>query len=110
MEQKLLAFVSRRTAWIVLAACAAFWLALGLGVLEAPLGTPPTLMFLWMYCSLMIALGSALVAVAAVAALLVMNRYSGSDGAADGTGPDVPEDAGRSRRLYLLLRRELKKQ
>ena len=109
MEQKLLAFVSRRTAWIVLAACAAFWLALGLGILEAPLGTPPTVMFLWMYCSLMIALGSALVAVAAVAAL-VLTRSSDHEGAANGTGPAVPEDTGRSRRLYLLLRRELKKQ
>ncbi|MCC9173969.1 hypothetical protein [Arthrobacter sp. zg-Y179] len=56
MEQKLLALVRRRTAWIVLAACAAYWLALVAGFLEAPLGTPPTLMFLWMYCSLMIAL------------------------------------------------------
>ena len=107
--QKLLTLVSRRTAWIVLAACAAFWLALGTGFLQAPLGTPPTLMFLWMYCSLMIALGSVPVAAAAVAAL-VLHRSADHDGAANGTGPAVPEDTGRSRRLYLLLRRELKKQ
>ncbi|MCC3300832.1 hypothetical protein [Arthrobacter sp. zg-Y895] len=109
MEQKLLALVRRRTAWIVLAACAAYWLALWAGFLEAPLGTPPTLMFLWMYCTLMIALGSAPVAAAAVAALF-LHRSAARAGAANGAGAAVPEDAGRSRRLYLLLHPELKKQ
>ena len=78
MEQKLLAFVSRRTAWILLGACIAFWVVSAAGFLEAPLGTPPTLMFLWMYCSLMIALGSAPVAAAAVVALAaVVYRVTG---------------------------------
>ncbi|MCQ1946224.1 MULTISPECIES: hypothetical protein [unclassified Arthrobacter] len=109
MEQKLLTLLSRRTAWILLAVCAAFWLVLATGFLEAPLGTPPTLMFLWMYCSLMLALGSVPVAAAAVAAL-VLHRSVDRAGAANGAGPAVPEDADRSRRLYLLLHRELKKQ
>ncbi|MCC9205795.1 hypothetical protein [Arthrobacter sp. zg-Y769] len=109
MEQKLLTLLSRRTAWILLAACAAFWLVLAIGFLEAPLGTPPTLMFLWMYCSIMIALGSAPVAAAAVAAL-VLHRSEGGRGAPAETRPDAPADTGRSRRLYLLLRQELKKQ
>ncbi|MCQ1948606.1 hypothetical protein NNX28_01520 [Arthrobacter sp. zg-Y859] len=109
MEQKLLALVRRRTAWIVLAACAAYWLVLAAGFLEAPLGTPPTLMFLWMYCSVMIALGSAPVAVAAVAAL-VLHHSADRAGAVNGAGPAAPKDKGYSRRLYLLLHRELKKQ
>lgn len=88
MEQKLLALVSRRTAWILLAACLAFWLVSAVGLLEAPLGTPATMMFLWMYCNLMIALASTLVAAAAVA-VLVLHRNAGRAGAGTGPGGDA---------------------
>lgn len=93
MEQKLLALVSRRTAWLLLAGCVAFWVLLAVGLLEAPLGTPPTLMFLWMYFALMFALASTLLAAAAVAALVLHRSGSRPDG--DGgtdTGADVVPD------------------
>ena len=99
MEQKLLSLVSRRTAWLLLAGCVAFWVVLALGLLEAPLGTPATLMFLWMYCALMGALVSTLLAAAAVAAL-VLHRSArrvpdgGTDADADGAPPAEPDDSG----------------
>ncbi|MCC3294409.1 hypothetical protein LJ756_07200 [Arthrobacter sp. zg-Y411] len=88
MEQKILSFVSPRTAWIVLAGCVAFWLASAADLLEAPPGTPPTMTFLWLYANLMLALASTLVAVGAVAVLVLHRR------AAAGNQPavDIPAD------------------
>ncbi|UWX97050.1 hypothetical protein N2K95_15715 [Arthrobacter zhaoxinii] len=111
MEQTLLSLLSRRTAWILLAACTVFWLVLAAGFLEAPMGTPPTLMFLWMYSSLMIALASAPVAAAAVAALVLHRAEDRAEpGETDAAGAAAPEQPHESRSLYLLLQRQFKKQ
>ncbi|MDM7991224.1 hypothetical protein [Arthrobacter sp. zg-Y877] len=110
----MLTFVSRRTAWLVLAGCTAFWVVLIAGLLEAPLGTPPTLMFLWMYASLMVALASTLVAAAAVAALLLHRRAPAAGKpqppAPTDPGPQQPAEPNGPRDLYLLLRGQFKEQ
>lgn len=84
MEHKLLAFVSRRTAWIVLGSCVAFWLLLAVGVLELPVNAPPAMTFLWMYFSLLVALASTVAAAAAVA-ILVLHGVSTRAAAEDNT-------------------------
>ncbi|WP_146359968.1 hypothetical protein [Arthrobacter yangruifuii] len=111
MEQKLLALLSRRTAWILLAVCAVFWLVLAAGFLEAPLGTPPALMFLWMYLSIMVALGSTPVAAVAVGAL-VLHRADHRRGElqdSGSAGADAAEEPHGSERLNLLLQRQFKR-
>ena len=111
MEQKLLSLVSRRTAWLLLAGCVAFWVVLALGLLEAPLGTPATLMFLWMYCALMGALACTLLAAAAVAALVLHHSAArpvpdgGTD--ADGTPSAGPEGSGDDGGSAALIRKLL---
>ncbi len=112
MEQKLLSLVSRRTAWILLAGCVAFWVVLALGLLEAPLGTPATLMFLWMYCALMGALACTLLAAAAVAALILHRSArpapdGGTDADAGGAPPAQPEDSGDGGGSAALIRKLL---
>lgn len=84
MEQKLLTVISRRTAWIVLGVCIVFWFLLAAGFLEAPLGMPAAIMFLWMYLSLIVALASTLVAAGAVAALVLHRRGRAGDAEEDG--------------------------
>lgn len=117
MEQKLLALVSRRTAWFLLAGCVAFWVVLALGLLEAPLGTPTALMFLWLYCALMGALACTLLAAASVTAL-VLHRSAArpapddgtdaeTDAGADGTPPAEPEDSGDDGGSAALIRKLL---
>ncbi|MCQ1955930.1 hypothetical protein NNX39_05335 [Arthrobacter sp. zg-Y826] len=71
MKQKLITLVSPRTAWLILGVCIVFWVVSAAGFLDAPLGTPPGLMFLWLYCNLMMALATTLAAAAAVAALVL---------------------------------------
>ena len=84
MEQKLLTVISRRTAWIVLGVCIVFWFLLAAGFLEAPLGMPAAIMFLWMYLSLIVALASTLVAAGAVTALVLHRRGRAGDAEEDG--------------------------
>lgn len=96
MEQKLLAVVSRRTAWVLLGGCIVFWGILAAGLLRAPADTPTALMFLWLYCALMAALASTVLAAAAVAALMLHRSAArtvpdSASGAAPAPGPGVPE-------------------
>ena len=74
MEQKLPTLIAPRTAWILLAACALFWVLSAAGLFEAPVAAPPGVTFLWMYLNLMLLLASALVAVLA-AGILVLRRF-----------------------------------
>ncbi|MCC3275530.1 hypothetical protein LJ753_06550 [Arthrobacter sp. zg-Y20] len=91
MKQKLITLVSQRTAWLLLAVCIAFWVVSAAGFLEAPLGTPAALMFLWMYCNLMVALATTLAAAAAVAAL-VLHRSAKTTARERGRGPAAGQE------------------
>lgn len=78
MEQKLLTFIAPRTAWLLLAVCALFWVLSATGLLEAPISAPPGVTFLWMYLNLMLLLASGLVSMLAAGVLVLRGFPSGS--------------------------------
>lgn len=76
MEQKLhylLYSLPTRTAWLIVGACAAFWLICLTGVLTPPVSAPANLTLIWFYAMLMLVLASGL-AVIGAAAVLVPRR------------------------------------
>lgn len=77
MEQKLLTLIAPRTAWILLTACALFWVLSAAGFLKAPVPAPPGVTFLWLYLNLMLLLASGLVALLAGGILLLRRLPAG---------------------------------